>query len=493
VKDNTIGATGDGTTDDTTAVQTAIDCAVATGRNVYFPAGSYKVTDGFYIRGNVSIYGDGSTSRIIQSGTSFATAGGVLLYYQSPTATTYTATATLSAGDTQLTLNSVTGLAQGDEVFLQLGEAKYDATQPYICMFNRIASISSSTITLSVPIPETVNGTSHNVLSLSTIVQGVTVANLSLETADGAQPDQAIYFERVRNARAVNLMMNHTGTIVNAQSENVSLENIYFKRAKIWGSYGASGNMIGGWGFRNYLIKNVFGMDIDRNGIYLEAEGRGAVIENFVWNAGSGHTTGGYGIWVGGDCKGIIIRNAHFNAPYSNYFSIQVSEDAEVRSEDVFLYNGTLGESFTKRHRGILGWDRDTGTMEYYEKIRQYSTKIALDNNMNSTYTLPSGIYKQIRAYTNTSGITGLHFEAPAGTTRGEYHESLVSGSTVDLSVAALTSLGPDASYPFNNNLGKAVHVYTGTDIGASEYLILHIEYYGIDNDAIGGLIQNTQ
>jgi hypothetical protein len=162
---------------------------------VYFPAGSYKVTDGFYIRGNVSIYGDGSTSRIIQSG------GGVLLYYQSPTATTYTATATLSAGDTQLTLNSVTGLAQGDEVFLQLGEAKYDATQPYICMFNRLHHLIPRHLKRSYP--RNRKRTSHNVLSLSTIVR-LTVANYPLNSRWGATGSGDL-FERVRMPEPVTL------------------------------------------------------------------------------------------------------------------------------------------------------------------------------------------------------------------------------------------------------------------------------------------------
>jgi hypothetical protein len=55
---------------------------------------------------------------------------------------------------------------------------------------------------------------------------------------------------------------------------------------------------------------------------------------------------------VGGDCKE-HHKYAHFNAPYSTTFQYRF-EDAEVRSEDVFLYNGTLGESFTQK--GIVGF-----------------------------------------------------------------------------------------------------------------------------------------
>ena len=56
VKD--FGAVGDGTTDDTTALQNAIN-AVASGGGVYFPAGVYKITSGLTISTNtIRLYGD---------------------------------------------------------------------------------------------------------------------------------------------------------------------------------------------------------------------------------------------------------------------------------------------------------------------------------------------------------------------------------------------------------------------------------------------------
>lgn len=487
------GVVGDGTTDDTTAFGNAI-AGITDGGTLFIPADfTIKVTDGFYIRKNINIIGSGSTSRIIQHGTSWATSS-VLLYYQSPTQTTFTSTATIMAGDTTLTLNDVTGLVTGTEMFLQLGTATYDNTQPYLCMFNTIASISGNDVAFSVPIPEGISGTSHKAILLSKIVQGVTIANISLEADSAAQPDQAMYIERCRNVRVQNVMMNHTGGIINAQSENVWLENIYYKRARFYGAYAASGNMIGGWGFRNYYIKNVFGEDIDHNGIYFEAMGRGASIENFVYNVGAGKTSSGYGLWVGGDCKGVYLKNGHFNAPYANYFGIYVVENSEVRTEDVFLYNGTSSLYFMKYHRGMLGWDRDTGAMEYYEKIKQYTIKITMDNSTSTTYTLPSGIYKQVRAYTdNAAQVTGLHFKY-GGTTILDAYASLQTDNTVDLSSVsggALTSLGTTANYPFNNTLGHTLQVYTGS-AAAGKKLIINIEYYAITNDANFGMIQDT-
>jgi hypothetical protein len=55
----TYGAAGNGTTDDTTAVQNAINAAQAVGGIVFFPAGSYKITTGLSVTARVSILGVG--------------------------------------------------------------------------------------------------------------------------------------------------------------------------------------------------------------------------------------------------------------------------------------------------------------------------------------------------------------------------------------------------------------------------------------------------
>lgn len=60
------GATGDGSTNDTTAISDAIAAAVANGmRRVYFPQGNYKVTSSLTISGDMMLFGDGPATSII--------------------------------------------------------------------------------------------------------------------------------------------------------------------------------------------------------------------------------------------------------------------------------------------------------------------------------------------------------------------------------------------------------------------------------------------
>jgi hypothetical protein len=66
------GATGDGTTDDTAAVQAAVT-AVGAGGTVYFPKGTYSLssasTKAISVTGNITLIGDGESSVLKHSGT----------------------------------------------------------------------------------------------------------------------------------------------------------------------------------------------------------------------------------------------------------------------------------------------------------------------------------------------------------------------------------------------------------------------------------------
>ena len=54
------GAVGNGTTDDTVAIQAAIDAAAVNNQLLYFPTGTYRVVDTLTIYSGTTISGDQS-------------------------------------------------------------------------------------------------------------------------------------------------------------------------------------------------------------------------------------------------------------------------------------------------------------------------------------------------------------------------------------------------------------------------------------------------
>ncbi len=60
------GAKGDGSTNDTAAIQNTLNAAHAAGKNVYFPAGTY-IVNGIYIPDNTSLFGDKAGISLVKS------------------------------------------------------------------------------------------------------------------------------------------------------------------------------------------------------------------------------------------------------------------------------------------------------------------------------------------------------------------------------------------------------------------------------------------
>lgn len=77
VKD--FGAVGDGVTNDTVAIQAALDAVAVTGGSVYAPAGTYRVSDELTVASNTAVIGDGIEVTLF-SATSSMTSAQAMFY-----------------------------------------------------------------------------------------------------------------------------------------------------------------------------------------------------------------------------------------------------------------------------------------------------------------------------------------------------------------------------------------------------------------------------
>ena len=112
----TFGATGDGSTDDTSAINSAI-AALSAGDTLYFPEGTYVVSSALTtISTSVNIVGAGIGKSIIDATT--VGTGPVLDVTGTATLTTTVASA-VSEGDYQISLASASGLSVNDFLYIR--------------------------------------------------------------------------------------------------------------------------------------------------------------------------------------------------------------------------------------------------------------------------------------------------------------------------------------------------------------------------------------
>lgn len=108
VKD--FGAVGDGIANDTAAVQAAVTLVASTGAQIFFPAGTYKITSVISTTGHLNILGEGEKSVLdfssITSGSSGITVTGSVAQIQNVTSA--------SEGGLTITFASAPSLATGD-------------------------------------------------------------------------------------------------------------------------------------------------------------------------------------------------------------------------------------------------------------------------------------------------------------------------------------------------------------------------------------------
>lgn len=469
------GATGDGTTDDTAAIQAALAAAPA-GATVLLPHGTYKVLDGFLIEKPLIIDGNNSTIVLTAGGSvtnqnalwfrsSLDTASASLPRYGPTTTPTYyrTFSGTVNEGDNAHTLASVTGLAVGTDVMLLYGVDPYDATQPYIRQFNRVTSISGSDVTFALGAPEDINGTSHKCVTFDAIVENCGIHDLTISYDGTFTPEVAIWFDKCRNVYARNITLSGLprGLIVEA-SDNVVIENIY---ATTLTDYA----LLGGFGFTNLTARNLSVLDSTPTAIYFESQARGALVENVRIGRGVSAETGDPSVIINGGCTGIVLRNFHLTHSVA-CLDLTITEGAEVSTADWFLWNSEYHREFPLRqHSGFL-WHNE----KMYRDIAHFSRRFALFDSRPLDIGLPSGVYKDVRILvSNTEALTLFNMV----TTGGDITSLLTANTLVRPATKALTYVGRDADYPFNNTEAHSTQVQS-SGMPAGAYGYIEIDYY---------------
>lgn len=190
----TYGATGDGVTDDTTAIQAAINAInAAGGGTVFFPAGTYKITATLSLLENVRLFGHAAKidyTAIPKTYTSgVANADTVAVRALGTYATSTPLTANAVAEESSVVVTSASGISAGD--WVQIGS---EELYPYSGSFTvkkaeikQVRSVSGTTINLTTTLYDNYNTSDTAFLRKINFVKNVAIDGL---TFIGSYADQ---------------------------------------------------------------------------------------------------------------------------------------------------------------------------------------------------------------------------------------------------------------------------------------------------------------
>jgi len=205
------GAVGNGSTNDSTAVQAAAT-SLSSGGTLYFPPGrTYKINTAILI--SVSNVHVEMTGAIIDASalTYTATRGsGAVFRFVGSTVLSTTLSASAAQYDRTLTLTSVTGVVAGDIIRCTstLEQYRNSTAIAYYFDVNRVMSISGSVVTLEVPVNmalstsgPTVSVVVRRPVTNVSVTGGRLIGGGDMENLDNSIGQCGLWFENVAGAR----------------------------------------------------------------------------------------------------------------------------------------------------------------------------------------------------------------------------------------------------------------------------------------------------
>jgi hypothetical protein len=429
------GAYGDDSHDDAGGLQACINAAESThGSTCYVPNGIYRLSTAGIISSSTALKCQ-SASAILKINSS-ASPHNNALKILSTFAATKNLSGAFTAGQTQFTVPSTTGLAVGQDVFMLLGQDPYDATQNFTRMFNQITAIAGSVVTLAVGLPEAVAAPSSQTSTMNTFAteaQNIEVSGCGFDIVPGQTADESITIDLARNVHIHDVVAQlvDTSFIGPHNSENINLENIYIVKA-------AKGSNQGGgittWGVRNLSIKRLWCGDCIQL-VSSESQGRGGNFEDLYWGASTGAVVG---LSFGGNSIKNHVHRLTTNAQSYTY-PIQVQDTSEYDSDDIEIPNvagAMTGGLHMEDHYGKLLYQGVT-----YNRQRVITIPFTILPSQSSALwaNLPSGFYTSVQFYmSSTTGITFFDMELTSGAAgTGDIKAALINGGAVDFAGTA--------------------------------------------------------
>lgn len=395
----TYGAKGNGTADDTTAIQAAINAVPSTGGMVYIPAGTYKLTAALVLKSNVTLLGDGSNATVLnQTSTTANAISGVDLTKVSLKGLRIQGPGSGSGNGITLTLsvNAANTYLTFEELYVyHFGASGISIQNPVVSSFTGVISDSNASHGFDLhgqtfPSAAGTSCTLQNCFAVGNTQAGYRAYNLVYTSFTGCASDNNGIGYLVDTCQSVSLSGCGSESQVN---NGTSWPGTAFK---VTGGFGIG--LYNCWVYSNIQI-----------GVYLTGSTVGAVLSGLVDNTPGGGATNFIKTDAGSHATLISCHNTTANSFATN--SVTVLDDtagALAIGGDTSLYRSAANTLRTDSTL-LLG---TTGTLQFgaaadTDLYRLGAGSLATDGNFTSFSTINGTSDMQFNGGSLPRGIVG--------------------------------------------------------------------------------------
>ncbi|MDB5327679.1 MAG: glycoside hydrolase, partial [Phycisphaerales bacterium] len=461
-------AVGDGSTNDATAIQAAINAA-PDGATLVLDAGkTYKLNTGLTMGRPLSVEGNNATLLLNTS----AYPQNETVYYASPlAATAYTWKQTVKAGQTTFNVPVSTDvLLPGDTVFLQLGTDVNDGTQPNWGEVCQIVANTGSTVTVNIAVPYDISqgARSNSIQRITDVAQNVSFRNVAFNYVAGTKPDANLWLERTRNVTISNLSGQFTIMANIVDSQNVTVSDCHGTLNKLASS---SGRMVTSWQMDGLnLYNNTATTSADAAIVFLESWSRNVTVSGLTVNWGNAAVSNQDVFHITGNSYDVFADNVTIN----NAGSVNLVQSGAQPASYRF---GSVSVSGAVKSAPLAAIAKLTTGGKTYDASKMQNRTFTVPISANWTdhqVSLCSGVVESV-SFT-LSSLTGVNtiFVLSSNGAGFQLIGTLAAGKVSNFQQA----FGTD--YPFDAPTApdKTLHISTGSSVPAGTVLSVSVNYY---------------